>query len=106
MATNAEINEQVAVKLGWTHSEIPGRPCVIAWCNKKYPNQLFDSYELPDYSGDISAAWEILDYSYECIVRHPIREQYQTWIHDKDGSRWENADTAAMAICLAFLKLP
>lgn len=93
--TNQEVNEAVARKLG---GDPPGHP------------------EQPDYVGSIAAAWEIVEhlrtknigilvesdqdeigknpgFSYWCeITNHPECSGY--------------ANTAPLAICLAFLKLP
>lgn len=89
--TNQEINEAVAKKLGWDNKPFHGyiRP------------------NMPNYSTDISAAWEVVE-------KHQISLKYYGEAWDctltklLDG-RWINAestaDTAPMAICLAFLKL-
>lgn len=114
--TDQMINEAVARKLGW-------RQCVhdhgneIRW-NK--PEMVNCAFRVPDYCHSISAAWEVVESSpnkeWECWFRidRGIRGYYAGWyetIHggqsnlDSPLSR-EWADTAPMAICLAFLKLP
>lgn len=68
---------------------------------------------LPDYCHSIAAAWEIIDHCEHNLVLYQIDLS-----HSRTGSSWYctlgtknqynegvGADTAPMAICLAFLKL-
>lgn len=97
--TNTEINEQVARKLGWkaeivgfVDDPIPGAPCQKV---ALYQNT-------PDYAGSIQAAWEIWDHFNEMAT---LTKHNGKWILSY-GRRFSiEADTAPLAICLAFLKL-
>lgn len=92
-----ETNEQVARRLG----NIP-------------ENYVLYSGPLPNYVGDIRAAWEVVEFmsrkgvgtylfggigdSWHCdLHRHPAAQD--------DPEVSQSADTAPRAICLAFLKL-
>jgi len=107
--TNKEINEKVARKLGWKflfdplgHTVVDRVPCFES------PNGEIEQ-SLPDYCTDISAAWE--------IVEHLKTQSFVVTIEDCYKARVElvhfsvnekvkaEADTAPMAICLAFLKV-
>lgn len=86
--TDQEINEAVARKLGWA------------------PVPLSIEQVIPDYCHYIEAAWEIVEFmrkngrDFNMSVDEggfAIAWQYDEYIAD--------ADTAPMAICLAFLKL-
>lgn len=90
--TNQEINEAVARKLGIWHTRL--RPESIS-----------------SYCTSIAAAWEIVE-----SVKHPMQignncvvkgsEWYCSWWDNANNKSWkEHADTAPMAICLAFLKI-
>jgi Phage ABA sandwich domain len=99
--TNQEINEAVARKLGWTYDEK-----FQDWGNPQDEKML-----LPDYCGSIAAAWEIVEHvklpmqlGNNCVVKGS--EWYCFWWDNKNNREYrEHADTAPMAICLAFLKL-
>lgn len=107
--TPEEINEAVARELGWTrcndedegeirwHSDRPLEPGTLGGtCTS----------ELPDYCRDIKAAWEIVEYGeigYE-VHRYP-NSYFTATIRTKGLNIKEKADTAPMAICLAFLKV-
>lgn len=97
--TAQEINEAVARKLG-----IELTPCpIMDSCSCCGPQ---------NYCTDIKAAWEIVEVlpgfqimyigifdgpSWRCITRHNLSGEFISYQYD--------ADTAPMAICLAFLKL-
>jgi hypothetical protein len=107
---NNEINEAVAKKLG------PDR--------KKHFQAGFDdshlqhpsliNYEVrPNYCHSIAAAWEIVDHliktEFQVILNMDSWGQCACNIHERKEFRMvatEQADTAPMAICKAFLKLP
>lgn len=99
MATDAELNESVARKLGWT--EVPGSDG-RAWLKNNDP---VDAHVLPDYCHSIAAAWEIVNY-----CQNNSDNFYLDW-EDKPlwtcqlGIAEEQAATAPMAICLAFLEM-
>ncbi len=92
MSTNQEINEAVALKLGWFE-------VAEVWMCPPGSNEIFS--KLPDYCTSIAAAWEIVE-----------KQEYFKLVYAASSWRCEMgkikeyADTAPMAICLAFLKLP
>ena len=104
--TNTEINEAVARKLGYY-----GRIDFTS----EHP-----MYPIPDYCSSIQAAWEIP--GLESVVRlengrwharfgsgATNMTYYEIGIYDDDESPFTDhvafADTAPMAICLAFLEI-
>lgn len=126
--TNDEINEAVAKKLGWV--QVPYYRDRIAWkrngkgpCFKpRFHHPHIQSIcnskgYLPDYCCDIKDAWQIVDKMQSVKEPFGLFEPYI--FYDKLGdSCWvcgikspcgfivrESADTAPLAICLAFLKL-
>lgn len=103
--TNQEINEAVARKL---HPD----PTDLDPLNPKTWDQPW-KISIPDYCHSIEAAWEVVDYCQHNLLLYQIDLSWS-----RTGSSWycaigtknqENesigADTASMAICLAFLKL-
>jgi hypothetical protein len=91
--SKANINEAVARKLGYT--EILKEP--------------------PDYCRSIEAAWEVLEAmnkkGYVTVERGILEPEWQCSINWAEGEQTdfliiELADTAPLAICKAFLKLP
>jgi hypothetical protein len=114
--TDLEINEAVARKLGWIDSDFP----VKGWFKLEVqPGSWTYLDEFPAYCTDIAAAWEVVPHlPYFTLTTHG-------YLNMKDGlniTKWEvrsvdasdlnniigyqaEADTAPMAICLAFLKL-
>lgn len=109
--TDQEINEKVARKLGWTINTTQDyKPWYWPPGSRPESNGV---RELPDYSGSIQAAWEIVEHiqnqrlwislGFDGAVKRwlfrsgPFGLQGQT-------TEW-SADTAPMAICKAFLKL-
>ena len=105
--TNQEINEAVARKLGWGFEDNHWYPVHIP------EKPAYRTKHLPTFCTSIAAAWEIL----EALPKWEIKRDGTTvivYLWDKttqDGfSQTEHfqgiaADTAPMAICLAFLKL-
>lgn len=71
-----------------------------------------DTRLIKDYCHSIEAAWEIVGYMakqhFGVSVSHDnLRDLWQCGIESiKEPGQYETADTAPMAICLAFLKLP
>lgn len=109
--TNAEINEAVARKLGWTHTDY-GEMRVSAHCGMYADHEWKRGKEIqcavPEYSTSIEAAWEIVNAGHLTGV-HKGFDGY--WYAEKSGFAWDfpapdGADTAPRAICEAFLKLP
>lgn len=103
--TDQEINEAVARKLGWDKMH----PCQ-RHLSKKVRADFYIAGPPPDYCHSIEAAWEICDFVKQV---HP-EWQVSLFCVDKDWAcifgtaekhYAEYADTAPMAICLAFLKL-
>ena len=114
-----KINEAVARKLGWSCHEHPileKNDIVMAhgWVR---PNPLKACFHeaVPDYCHSIEAAWEIVEFvrhmqtdsqmkaALKCRLALHSDGQWNMWFPGM--SIGEEADTAPMAICLAFLKL-
>jgi len=105
--TDQEINEAVAKKLGWEKMQNPaviGEGYLTSWKN---PTSSYG--HPPDYCHSIEAAWEIVEKIKEtelfALCFHD--GQWHCEINCVDGERPidQEADTAPMAICKAFLKL-
>ena len=110
--TNDEVNIAIARKLGWE------------WTGHKEPNCWMPPQEwkfkqtgifmvpmpLQNYCTDIAAAWEIVELpgiGSQCVKRTIYPQPSWEWMLFKDGYMvMAEADTAPMAICLAFLKFP
>lgn len=109
-----EINEAVARKLGWEVNHDYSRMATKSDIGKN----IIIADAVPKYCHSIAAAWEIVehvakknftvDLSFEDYLGFKARVS----IRSEDGGAWTyhargiKADTAPMAICLAFLKLP
>lgn len=95
--TDQEINEAVARKLGY----IECKCCTPKeWLTLEYSHCL-----LPDYCHDIKAAWEIAEKHKGdmSITKQNGKFCCEIYIPSYQWNAW--ADTAPMAICLAFIKL-
>lgn len=108
--TDQEINKAVAQRLGYSVEVINGYRCKVLGQIKEG----ISCCDLKSYCTDIRAAWE--------IVEHVLSEDkfFHLQMGDKNCEAticWHNtlailksysaeADTAPMAIALAFLKLP
>ena len=108
--TDTELNEQVARKLG--HEWPVVNP-------EHAPNCPFRK---KNYCTDIAAAWEIVEWLEANSMRIDLLNCYPAWIAEHPNEKWKVfiarfnvmhnpnmdvfADTAPMAICVAFLKLP
>lgn len=106
--TDEEINEAVARKLGW-HQPTEG----ANWVNfegKSMPDLgIYDFTYYPDYCHSIQAAWEIVEMTHKNGFTIRFSVARNTWIagygdYGDDLDPQVEADTAPMAICLAFLK--
>lgn len=104
--TDFEINQMVALRLGWKIKKWRG--------SGKYwfaPGHDSPDIFLPKYCTDIKAAWEIVE---KLVNDHCTVSLNMTWRFGKPayqgsiyvGGAGEISDTAPMAICLAFLKIP
>lgn len=114
-----EINEQIAKRLGWkTFASYPANDPLDFTMHWVGPNGGL-SKPLPNFCGDIGAAWEIVEQAeLWCVITKSLRREFgapessisavyecEIWKnHDEPNLRVE-ADTASMAIALAFLKL-
>lgn len=105
--TNAEVNEKVARKLG--HKLVHISPGLIDRPFEGITKSDGMTEVLPNYSGDIAAAWEILEKYGFVLSRHPGGYSCELITNGSSASSTlryhESAHTAPMAICLAFLKL-
>lgn len=109
--TDQELNEAIARKMGW--KLVKGNERTY-WSERWFPPDGDSTKPFPNYSGDIAAAWEI----WEFLVKERYDLQlYSSWDRpmtcfqatlkmDSSKQLHAEADTAPMAICLAFLKLP
>ena len=100
-----EINEAVARKLGWKNHDrtceqpTPGAS-IYTHGDHWYQKGCFCREKMPDYCHSIAAAWEIVE-KYKFRLS-PVNET--EWVAQGMGNMVK-ADTAPMAICLAFLKI-
>lgn len=111
--TNQEINEQVARKLGWTELFLSENIGCMDIAGKRHLTDRMNS-TVPKYCERIEAAWEIVGtfhprlgmslyqhlqppYGWTCLIYTTMTEE---------PTARERADTAPLAICKAFLKLP
>lgn len=103
--TNEEINEAVALKLpGWHKSNCDCRDAHHDHWTRNRRRCLE-----PNYTASIEAAWEIVErMNFSCNVVSVVCEVKTFFIQFANMGEILNgpcADTAPMAICLAFLKL-
>lgn len=96
-----EINEAVARKLGFVKISVRDDLPQL-WASSKTAPPFY----LPDYCTSIAAAWEIM----EKVKTISLVPTDKGW-HASSGNCIDRmtgclADTAPMAICLAFLKCP
>lgn len=105
--TDSEINEAVARKLGWTFCQHGGASGAVR------PNPIKPHFHevYPDYCHSIAAAWEIVEQPGLIWMIGRDRNGYSAGVCRDSGTdintmanTW--AETAPMAICLAFLKVP
>ncbi len=107
--TNKEINEACARKLGLALGKDADT------LGKVFESGIDEWRMLPNYSTDIKAAWEIVDYLQEKefivkVTAWPMETRKAYSCHIKELAvnhpGWFSEDyTAPMSICLAFLKL-
>lgn len=105
-----EVNEAVALKLGWFNIS---RYTPMAWSGKKQKERMVGSFhtvgadaslvDVPDFCGKIEAAFEMLDRLEWSLSKQP--DGIYCWLNRDGRIVKEIADTAPMAICLAYLKL-
>lgn len=105
--TAQETNEAVARKLGWSISPAGN------WM-RTIKNKNMMQYELPRYTTEIRAAFEIVERLVDrslfikLLDEHGYSDEWTVFFDDlKNTTQAEaSAPTAPLAICLAFLKLP
>lgn len=107
-----QINEAVARKLGYTsvsyyhNNELTGIPPGLG----PAPDDGQSNFKvLPDYCHSIEAAWEIVAaLQHNCDFKLTTISGWTATFMDyiKETKSTASADTAPMAICEAFLKLP
>lgn len=97
--TDNEINDAVARGLGW---KILG-PEFGGWMREGKHQE--HRQHIPDYCHSIAAAWEIVDKipAWDLVA---MDGEIQARLYLNGKTEMANADTAPMAICLAFLKVP
>lgn len=103
-----EINSLVARKLGWKDIK-ESQSSDSRFYGKKFGQRkegLLDRFDfIPEYATDIKAAWEMLEQHIGDwnLIRQNGMFRCELFVpsYQQDGI----ADTAPMAICLAFLKL-
>lgn len=105
--TDEEINEAVARKMGW---EPPNKQHSLSWIGPKES----DNIEPPDYCRDIKAAWEIVEHLSKnhwvmILEQHGLGLPHYAVRFSKipfsdEMTAHRSANSAPMAICLAFLK--
>ena len=98
--TDSELNEAVARKLVVE--------CFDCGRKKNHPKE---GCNIPTYSTDIAAAWEILErlnHSYNAVRWIPSLVMWECVLNATDPKQPTivRSDTAPRAICEAFLKLP
>lgn len=109
-----ELNEAVALKLGWVNLEWSEPSGLRPELSGKREGSPPFGETVPAYSTSIAAAWEIIQYCENELVLYQIDLSWS-----RTGSSWHctlgtknqynesvGADTAPLAICKAFLKLP
>lgn len=100
--TDQEINEAVARKLGW--EPVPVSNDNVYYGAWRQINGVLVIPKVPDYCHSIEVAMGIVGEHKEGFE---IKFKNGVWCVWMSGLRSnEYADTAPMAICLAFLKLP
>lgn len=113
--TSPSLNEQVARRLGWEPIRCGDTHCIgpmsMRWITPKGDRH---SDTIPDYSGSIQAAWEILLHIRQ--QRFSVRNAFRLAMKEiiptlNSGVRidpfyWALFMMDPRAICLAFLKLP
>lgn len=118
--TNQEINKAVARNLGWTKIQNKirnGHKSDQLEGIRFYPGAQCPMFtDIPNYASDIKAAWEVVEWMQKNMPEEILRLECvgnewnfgptmicgeEEFIADSTNGR---ADTAPMAICLAFLR--
>jgi len=113
-----ELNATIAVKVfGWKKVEVTGHN--FSGFGYFRESRIYDIYELPNYSTDISAAWEVVEKMKEhkgewfALEYYPAEDSWEAgWKYDDydTGPSWSifrnhaTAKTLPLAICRAALK--
>ncbi len=110
--TPKEINEAVARKLGWKKHKktcevpTPGAS-IFTYGNHWYLEGMICREFIANYCSSIAAAWEIVEKFKEYqIEKLKGPTEYYVRLGNVGDKLWAKSETAPMAICLAFLKLP
>jgi hypothetical protein len=112
-----KLNETIARKLGWRDVNYRKGVCVGFPPNPHLlgvPDPEIPYVEIPDFTKTIEAAWMVMEAILERIPKSDIHLEHlhgagwriSTCYEEKAWKDWVTADTAPMAICQAFLKLP
>jgi predicted Zn-dependent protease len=113
--STVEINESVARKLGWRLSDEIHDHSFLTSCYSHWCNGQEGSAKVKDYAGSIQASWEIVGFVNSKFLLMKIEQElgnaeWSVIIRHNDPTMqnkyYGRADTAPMAICKAFLKLP
>lgn len=109
--TPEEVNETVALKLGWEKVVGPAPMHRTIWIRKG--NYGEGQQYAPTYTTDIKSAWEIVERvftSFYLLWDETTGTWFAKWDNQhrtEESCRYKaEADTAPMAICLAYLKMP
>lgn len=104
--TDQEINEAVARKLGWTHLQWREGPSFAShWTGLRKDHSV--EVMIPDYCHSIEAAWKIVEHLVKTKLVGLVMGAPGKWMFTIEGRKeMPISDTAPMAICQAFLKLP
>lgn len=98
--TDLKLNEAVARKLGYVHTVIEDGEDRWVWLKDD------EECKLPAYSTSIEAAWEIVEKLF-VVKLEKVSSEWQCELSNGHGNEsFAAADTAARAICGAFLRLP
>ena len=121
--TNREINALIAEKVmglpdttwcshkmvyGATTDGVKHKQGTCSICGAAFEDygRIKNYEDLPHYSTDISAAWEVVAKNFSDIELESFDNlsSWECWVCGKEGYTKAYADTAPMAICLAALK--
>lgn len=108
--TDQEINEAVARKLGWTQQphNVRAGPITQAWFWHSPGDNVKGYGVVPDFCHDIKAAWLIVEFlgAGAFQMHSPNDGGFFVRLGKMFPGTIGTDQSAPMAICLAFLKLP
>jgi len=110
MRASRELDVKVAKRLGWTKIHFDDKPDFdgdtrkpsMEWFGIR-PGEDFYR-ELPYFKEGIAAAWELVEQSNGWVYMTCDKGQRQWKVQFMGMREWGIADSAPLAICLAFLK--